>query len=481
METNTVPPEHLYRDTEAFRDSIATVDEKGKRVWIYPKKPSGRYYNARTFLSIILLTILFAGPFVRISGQPLLMLNVFERKFVVLGQLFLPQDFHIFVFMMILVIVFVVLFTVAFGRLFCGWICPQTIFLEMVFRKIEYLLEGDANAQRKLAAAPWTGKKIAIKTTKQIIFFSISFLIANTFLAYIVGSGRLMEMITQPPAANLSMFTGLVVFTSLFYGVFARFREQACIAVCPYGRIQGLLTTRDTVVISYDYVRGEPRGKIRKEQPKAAEPAPPQGDCIDCKLCVAVCPTGIDIRNGIQLECVSCTACIDACDEVMDKVSRPRGLIRYDSENGISQNQKFRVTPRLIGYSVVLTLLLAAIVYMLSTRNIVETTVLRARGQLYHELDNGVIRNLYTIQINNKSLETRQFSIRLMDDDKKGALTLIGNGQLRVEGGGKIDGAMFIDIPRDRLAKMKSDLEIGIFTEDGHLIETVGTTFVRPR
>ncbi|MBP8240367.1 MAG: cytochrome c oxidase accessory protein CcoG, partial [Saprospiraceae bacterium] len=365
------PIEAIY-DTEEYRDHIATVDEHGKRIWIYPKKPKGRFTNMRTVLSGILLAFLFGMPFIKFNGEPFLLFNIIERKFILFGIVFMPQDFHLFGLAMLTLLVFIVLFTVVFGRLFCGWVCPQTIFMEMVFRKIEYWIEGDSSAQRKLNAAPWTSEKIIKKTGKLAVFFLIAVLVSNTFLAYILGIDEVIKIATEPVSQHLGGFIAMILFSFAFFFVFAYLREQVCVAICPYGRLQGVLLDHNSIVITYDHVRGEPRGKIKKEKKTAGSPvsdiaasvtqaaadAKPLGDCIDCKLCVHVCPTGIDIRNGTQLECVNCTACIDACDEVMDKVSRPRGLIRYDSHNGIIEKRRRIFTPRVIAYTIFLAILL---------------------------------------------------------------------------------------------------------------------------
>ena len=315
-------------DYEAFRDTIGTVDEEGKRNWIYPKKPKGRFHNKRIIVSIVLLTLLFLGPFLRWNGEPMFLFNFLERKFIVFGVVFWPQDFHLFAFAMLSFMVFVVLFTVIFGRLWCGWACPQTIFMEMVFRKIEYWIEGDRAKQQKLNRSPWNKDKIVKKGTKWLIFYAISFLIANTLMAYLVGIDELSKLVTHAPAENWGKFVGVVVFSWIFFFIFAWFREQACIVVCPYGRLQSVMLGKDSLVVAYDFIRGEKRERVRKNKEREG------GDCIDCSLCVQVCPTGIDIRNGTQMECVNCTACIDVCDDVMDKVGFERGLIRYASYNG---------------------------------------------------------------------------------------------------------------------------------------------------
>src|SRR4030066_798824 len=317
---------------ESFRDHIATITDEGKRKWIYPKKPSGKFYNARTIVSIFLILFLMIAPFIKVNGHPLLLLDILNRNFILFPIPFGPHDFHLFALAIIALAVFIILFTVIFGRVFCGWACPQTIFMEMVFRKIEYWIEGDSKDQRKLKSAPWTGIKFFKKFTKQIIFFGIAFIISNIFLSYIIGIDELIKIITDPPSEHLQGLFAITVFSGIFYFVFSNFREQACTIVCPYGRLQGVLLDRDSIVIAYDNVRGEPRRKFKKD-----EGWDNRGDCIGGYQCMEVCPTGIDIRNGIQLECVNCTACIDACDDIMDKVNRPRGLIRYASQNSIEK------------------------------------------------------------------------------------------------------------------------------------------------
>ena len=253
------------QDKEAYRDKVATVDDRGKRVWIYPKKPSGRYYNARKWVSYVLLVILFGLPFIEVGGQPLVLFNILERKFILFGMLFMPQDFHLFVLAMLTFIVFIVLFTVVWGRIFCGWVCPQTIFMEMVFRRIEYWIEGDANAQRRLNKAPWTTDKIVKKTAKQVIFFTISVLIANVFLAYIISMDEVLRIAREPISQNWEGFVAMILFSGAFYFVFSYLREQVCIAVCPYGRLQGVMLDNNSIVVHYDHVRGEPRGKMQKK------------------------------------------------------------------------------------------------------------------------------------------------------------------------------------------------------------------------
>ncbi len=478
--------ELIEEDKESFRDHIATVNETGGRIWIYPKKPSGRFYNLRTYVSWGLLAVLFTLPFIKVNGDPLFLFNVLDRKFILFGIVFMPQDLHLFALAMITLMVFIVLFTVVFGRLFCGWVCPQTIFMEMVFRKIEYWIEGDANRQRKLNKAPWTTDKVIKKVSKHFLFFTIAILIANTFLAYIIGSDEVLKIIGEPISLHFGGFMAMLIFSTLFYCVFAFFREQVCIAVCPYGRLQGVLLVKESIVVIYDWIRGEPRGKIRKQKKKTtfqelpvvnAEPEPKLGDCIDCKLCVHVCPTGIDIRNGTQLECVNCTACIDACDEVMEKINRPKGLIRFDSHENIENKKNKIFTIRVKAYTAALIALIVLQGFLFANRSAVEALFLRTPGTLFQTTEEGNISNLYNYQIVNKRTKTiKDLEFRLKG--KEGIIKVVGEIPV-VEKLETVKGAMFIEIDPELLKGRKNKLTIEVYSE-GKKIEEGTTNFFGP-
>jgi cytochrome c oxidase accessory protein FixG len=465
--------ENFYQYDEEFRNTIATVDEKGKRVWIFPKKPSGKLHTYRIAVTISLLALFFTGPFIKIGGQPLLMLNFFERRFVIFGQVFWPQDFFLLALTLITLFVFVILFTVVFGRVWCGWACPQTLFMEMVFRKIEYWIEGDANQQRKLNQQSWTTQKISKKVSKQLIFILISVIISHTAMAYLIGLEKVKEIVSQPPTEHLAGFIGLVVFTGIFHFVFAWFREQACIAVCPYGRLQGVLLDKNSIVVAYDWLRGEPRGKIKKN-----ESLTNRGDCIDCKLCVHVCPTGIDIRNGTQLECVNCTACIDACDDVMVKIGKPKGLIRFASYNSIRDGVKKLFTPRVAGYSLVLFALIMLLSFMVATRSDIETTILKVPGTLYQRTDNERITNLYNIEFVNKTFEDIELSLRV-DSPAGAVIRKIGEQGIVVSAGGLYKGVCFIEIPAELVISAKMIVEISVY-QGNRKVETIKAKFIGP-
>ena len=460
--------ESNFTKEEEFRDSLATVTKEGKRKWVFPKKPSGKFHHARIVVSIFLVAFLFAAPFIKINGHPFILLNVLERKFIIFGIPFGPHDMFLFALTMIALIVSIFLFTVVYGRLFCGWICPQTVFMEMVFRKIEYFIEGDAAKQRALKNAPWNAEKLFKKSSKQIIFFGLSFLISNIFLSYIIGEEELFQYIKDTPTEHFSTFLAVLIFSGIFYFVFASFREQACTLVCPYGRLQGVMLDQNSIVIHYDYKRGEPRGKIKKDTEQIS------GDCIDCHLCVDVCPTGIDIRNGTQLECVNCTACIDACDDVMEKVKRPKGLIRYASKNGIETGKQPIFKPRTIGYTVVLVLLVTLISYILATRSDVELSILRTPGMFFQEQPGDKISNIYDVKIINKTFNA--LPVKLSLQNLQGEIKLLGN-DLNVGPQGVAEGKFLVILPKSEIKQLKTNFKITV-TSEGKTINVIQTAFL---
>ena len=507
-----------HHEPEEFRDKIATVDESGQRIWIYPKKPSGKFYKYRTYLSWFFLLILFSLPLIKINGEPIVLFNIIDRNFIIFGAHFGPQDFYLFAIGMLILLVFIILFTVIFGRLFCGWICPQTIFMEMVFRKIEYWIEGDYNAQKRLDKAAWSANKIIKKVSKQIIFFVISVLIANIFLSYIIGFDDVKKIAFEPIALHLSGFISLIIFSFIFYFVFAKLREQVCTTICPYGRLQGVILDNKSLVVAYDFIRGEPRGKIQKNRNEVVENKEAcknacagckaglgnschdddekplsdfkvskkdylttiqnkLGDCIDCKLCIHVCPTGIDIRDGTQLECINCTACMDACDEVMEKIHRPKGLIRIDSIDGIEQRNRKILNGRTYAYSAVLLILILVEIIFFSLRDDVGVLMLRTPGMLYQESDEGYINNLYNYKLSNKTSKIIELEFRLINT--QGEIEIVGGKKPKVEKNSNSEGALFIKISKENLESRKNNILIGLYSE-GKLISKVKTTFFGP-
>ncbi len=434
--------------------------------------PAGKLYNYRQLFGYTLLVFLFVAPFIKVNGEPFLLFNIIERKFVIFGSVFWPQDLYIFVFGMLIVMVCVVLFTVVYGRVWCGWACPQTVFMELVFRRIEYLIEGDWIQQKKLNAP---GSKVPNKTFKKVlkhtIFLLISFLISNIFLAYIIGVDALWQIATDPISEHLGGFVALVLFTLVFYGVFAYVREIVCTTICPYGRLQGVLMDDKSISIAYDHGRGEPRGKMKKGDEQAQ-----LGDCVDCNLCVQVCPTGIDIRNGLQMECVACTACIDACDAVMDKVGRPKRLIGFYSTDEIEGKQKESTNMRSIAYTIVLVALIGVFGWLVFSRSEIDGTLLRAKGSTYLVRDDGTISNLYTLVLLNKSNGAMEFELR---PEHPSVDIQVVNNISRLEKGGRAEMSFFLLAPSGAMDTYKTNVRVHVVSGE-RVVETLKTTFISP-
>ena len=454
-------------------DKGPVLPSKGKkRTWIYAKQPSGKFYNLRQWVGYSLLLFFIAAPFLKIGGNPFLMFNIVERKFAIFGTLFYPQDLHIFVFGMLIILVGIVLFTAIFGRVWCGWTCPQTIFMELVFRRIEYWIEGDWTQQKKLNSGPNTDSRAFKKLLKHSIFLAISFFIANIFLAYIIGVDELFKIISDPIDKHQVGFIAIIIFTLVFYFVFAYVREIVCTTICPYGRFQGVLLDDQSLTVAYNEKRGEPRGKQRK-----GEVSEQKGDCIDCGLCVHVCPTGIDIRNGIQLECVNCTACVDACDTVMEKIGKPKRLVGFYSLGQVEGKKDFKKSrTRHYIYAVVLLILTVGFGMMIFNRSIIGGSLLRATGSTYQMRDNGTVSNLYTLELLNKS--GRAIGFELEPESKKFEIQLVNKiDTLKKDGSAKMS-FFIIGNPAD-IKEYKTNIKVLIKSDD-EIIETLKTTFIAP-
>jgi cytochrome c oxidase accessory protein FixG len=461
----------MIEDEEEFRDSVAHISAEGKRVWFFPKKPKGYFYNLRSYLSWVYLTVFFTLPFIKFHGAPLFMLNVIDRIYIIFGVRFWPQDFFIFVLGMLIFVVFIILFTVIFGRVFCGWVCPQTIFMEMVFRKIEYWLEGDRKAQMALRSQPWTSKTLTRRILKIILFLVVSFAIANTFLMYIIGSDAVWNIATEPVSQHVGGFLAIVIFSLVFFFIYYWFREQVCLIVCPYGRMQGVMLDKNSIAVTYDHVRGEPRTKHIK---KTADQS--HGDCVDCLECIRVCPTGIDIRNGLQLECVNCTACMDACDTVMEKTHREKGLIRYASENSVLTKTKLRLNKRIVAYSLVLLALISVEAFLLITRSELEVNSVRTRNTLFTVEPDGEIGNLYNIKLINKTSD--EMNIEFKIEGKNARFDWIGH-QNKLQPGEMKNGELFVYVPVEELPSQRNDVKLEIYS-NGELKATENLVLLAP-
>ncbi|NQW30485.1 MAG: cytochrome c oxidase accessory protein CcoG [Ignavibacteria bacterium] len=473
-------------DHERFRAEMASIASDGRRRWVYARQVHGFFTRWRTVLSWLLLGFLFLAPHVKIGGHQFLLFNILEREFVFFGIPFWPNDFYLVAVLFLTGIITVVLITATVGRIWCGWLCPQTVFMEMVFRKIEWWIDGPPKQQALMHAGGWTSTRIWKTALKIFVFFAISFAIANTFLAYIISSDKLIADVTDGPLQHVELFVALVTFTFVFFMVFYRFREQACTIVCPYGRYMSALVDESTIAITYDYKRGETRVKWNRDDTESKKDsiekglpvarAEGHGDCVDCHQCVTVCPTGIDIRNGIQLECVSCTACIDACDEVMDKVGLPQGLIRYTSLNNVENGSSSIVTPRIKAYFLIWLAMMGLVVTLFALRSDLDVVILRQEGTTWVQTADGT-GNFYRLQIINKSSKDLDFSIRVLSPagvqfKNLGLPSVVKSGEV-------MKGRFMLIAKSNSIAKTGTKVEIAILQKD-EIVKTLLTSFVAP-
>lgn len=387
---------------------LSTLERDGSRRWLYPRLSRGRYWHARRLVGFCLIFVFVMLPHIRIAGKPAILLDVITRHFTVFGLTFLPTDTLLLALFMVSVFLTIFLLTAMFGRVWCGWACPQTVYLEFVYRPIERLLDGTVGRGGRPAQSPATWRRIA----RFALYLLLSTFLAHTFLAYFVGVDRLSLWLRRSPVEHMAPFLVMAVTTGLMLFDFAFFREQLCLVACPYGRFQSVLLDRRSLIVAYDRLRGEPRGKPVKDLP-VLQDAPRVGDCIDCGLCVRTCPTGIDIRNGLQMECVHCTQCIDACDEIMDRVHRPRGLIRYACQDDIDgvPTKRFRV--RMVLYPLLLLGSFGAFLTMLALRQPVDVTVLRSVGMPYVITADGGVQNTLRLKLVNRTEKPLVLSIAL--------------------------------------------------------------------
>ena len=462
-------------DGDAFRDSVGTMDDTGKRKWVFPRKPKGKFTNYRDYTSYVLLALFFGIPFLKINNNPFLLINLIDRKFFIFGMPFYLQDFFILALGAVVSVIFVMIFTVVFGRIFCGWLCPQTIFMEMVFRKIEYLIEGDRNKQMKLDRQNWDSEKIKKRVLKWSLFFMISMVIAHFMFMYIIGYENMFRIIAEGPIEHSLHFISMLSFSLVFYFVFAWLREQVCTLVCPYGRLQGVLIDKQTINVYYDTKRGENRAKWRNGEDRKASS---KGDCIDCGQCVVVCPTGIDIRNGQQLECINCTACIDACDEVMTKVGLPTGLVRYATEAEIESGKNIGITSRMVVTTVFLGLLITLLGFLIYDRGSMEAKFIKPAGSTFF-VRNGKIINNFTYTFLNKTNEKKVVSIKVLYPDNAEVISS-GSSKIILKGDEILKGSISISFPEKDVKFSKQNITIAVIDDKGKILDTFETTVEGP-
>jgi len=448
-----------------FRDRPNNIDASGQRKWINAKQPKGKWYLRRNIVGYSLLTFLVVAPFLQIKGHPLMLLDILNRKFFLFGQMVFAEDTYILALVMAVVVVSIVLFTVVFGRVWCGWACPQTLFLELVYRKIEFFFDGNGRRRKKQMISSATPKMRLL--TKHTLFILISVFFTNVFLMWFIGPGQLLQIISEPIREHVAGFLIMISLSFFYYWVYAYFREQICTLFCPYGRMQGVLLDNNSISVIYDYKRGEPRNSKVTEG----------GDCINCQQCVSVCPTGIDIRNGSQLECIHCAACIDECNLVMKKIKKPYNLIRYDSFQGVEIGKRSVLNSRSIAYTAVLFVLMGLLAFTVGSRATIDVNLWRTQGTLYQQLDPETYSNIYQIMFLNKGNEPLELTLRLLDCPT-GEVSIAGD-KVVLPPNGKLKEALIVKMKKSTLTGKETEFKIGLFSGD-QLRETITTNFLGP-
>jgi cytochrome c oxidase accessory protein FixG len=402
------------------RESVTTIGRDGSRRFMFPADTRGRFTLARRIVAYALIGFYLSLPWIKINGYPAVFLDIAERRFHLFGLTFAAQDLWLLFFVITGLGFSLFFITALFGRVWCGWACPQTVYLEHVFRRIEVWIEGDAVARRALDAAPWTTRKIVLRGAKHAAYIVVSAVLTHGFLAYFVSVPEVWTMVRSAPAEHWSTFVFMMAYTGLTYFIFCWFREQVCIVICPYGRIQSALSDDHTVTVGYDAKRGDPPSpRLRRTGPRnedvpglPAEALAKEGDCVACNRCVQVCPTGIDIRQGLQMECLGCTACIDACDDVMTRLKRPRGLIRYDSQKAFTGGRTRWIRARTVLYFGLLLVGTGVAAWAVSTLKPANFGVTRMIGAPYI-VDAGAVRNQFLVRVVNKRNTPAKFVLHL--------------------------------------------------------------------
>ena len=445
---------------EARERVLPTLNRDGTRRWLVPKLSRGRFWKWRRTLAWLLIGVFTVIPYVRLRGKPLILLDITRRQFTLFGATFLPTDTMLLMLLLMGVFLGIFLLTAVYGRVWCGWACPQTIYMEFLYRPIERFIEGGRGAQLRASRRTLTARKLA----KHAVFLVLSMFIAHTFLAYFVGVEALLRWVTRSPLEHPAAFLVMAATTVLMLLDFGWFREQVCLVACPYGRLQSVLLDRRSLIVGYDHRRGEPRGrwKVRRN---AAAPVDQWGDCIDCGACVTTCPTGIDIRDGLQMECVHCTQCIDACDAVMTKIGRPIGLIRYSSKDELEGQPRGILRPRIVLYPVLLILIWGAFSLALARREPLDVTVLRGLGTPFSLLPSGEVSDQIRIKIVNRRDTDQRCLIEIVDS--QGLRLVAPDNPLHVGAGKTATATVFVVASRDAFGEGRRDVRFRISDETG--------------
>jgi cytochrome c oxidase accessory protein FixG len=428
----------------------------GSRRWLNPRLSRGRFHRRRLVLAWALIAVFTAIPYLRMGGRPLVLLDVVKREFTLFGTTFLATDTALLMLLVVSALAGVFLLTAVWGRVWCGWACPQTVYLEFVYRPIERLVEGGRRASQDLGDRRLHPRRLL----KYAVFAALSAFLAHTFLAYFVGVEALARWVTRSPLEHPVAFLVMLGTTALMLLDFGYFREQVCLVACPYGRLQSVLLDRRSLIVGYDPRRGEPRGGLGRRKAGGA-----WGDCVDCGLCVATCPTGIDIRNGLQMECIHCTQCIDACDAIMDRVGRPRGLIRYGSRAELAGEARRILRPRVVLYPLLLVGSAAALVAALLAREPADVTVLRAAGSPFAALPSGEVSNQVRLKIVNRTREARRYWLLIDADPAVRLLTPVN--PIGIEAGKAAVAVLFVTAPPSRFSAGEARVTLVVSDDAG--------------
>jgi len=453
-------------------DVLSTLNPDGSRRWLRPRLSAGRFLAARRTVAWALIGLFVALPFVNVAGRPAVLFDVLHWRMALFGKLLLPSDTILLAVFLVGTIVTIFLLSAVLGRVWCGWGCPQTVYMEFLFRPIERLFDGKPRRGGGLAHEVSAFRVIA----KYAAFALASMALANVFLSYFVGVSRLRDWIFESPGLHPGAFFAMGLTAALIFFDFVWFREQTCIVACPYGRLQSVLLDRDSLVVSYDARRGEPRGPVRSQQLQVT-PGTARGDCIDCGLCVETCPTGIDIRGGLRMECIACAQCIDACDAVMDKIGRAQGLIGYSTQARREHGKGRWLRPRIFVYGTVLVAISALFVVMGAKAQPSDVILLRGLGMPFTVMPNGDIVNPARMKISNRENAERVYSIEVVDGPSR---LLLDTEPLRVAADGTVVRAFLIQAPPSAFKDGQAEVKLRV--RDGHALDKqVGYRLLGPQ
>ncbi|MCC6781653.1 MAG: cytochrome c oxidase accessory protein CcoG [Planctomycetes bacterium] len=449
-------------------DSLYCLNADGSRNTIHTADVHGRFQTRKKIVWAILIAIWVVLPWVKVGGHPTILIDIEHRSFYLFGATLNAQDFYLAFFLLTGIGITLFVVSSVFGRIWCGYSCPHTVFLEGVYRRIERWVEGTSQQRKRLKELPWNAEKLRKRGLKLVLFLAVSLFLSHNFLSYFLGAHEVLAAIVGSPTKHPTAFTFVVIATVIIFANFTWFREQLCIVICPYGRLQGVLYDRDTINVAYDSKRGEPRGRYTDSG---------HGDCIDCLRCVAVCPTGIDIRNGTQLECVGCANCIDACDDVMTKLGRPTGLVRYDSQNGIENGVRRILRPRLYFYAFLVLVGMSVFSVAVFRRAPFEANLLRQLGTPY-EVTDSIVKNGLQLHLVNKQPEAHVFLLE--PKAQPGLRFTVPQPRVELASLGDVRIPLWIEVDRS-LWKPGTKAELVVRTEDGSLSRVAEIVLAGPR